>query len=45
MHKSCDEFEFGPDQTLTTELAVLEHMKYQCLHFVSAGIHLIHLHA
>ena len=45
MHTNCDEFEFGPDQTLSTELAVLEHLKYQCLHFVSVGIQLIYLHA
>ena len=27
MHKILDEFEFGPDQTITAELAVLEWLK------------------
>ena len=33
-----DEFEFPPDQLLTTELAALERLKHQCLHFFSVGI-------
>ena len=37
MHKSLDEFDFGSDAT-TTELAPLERLKHQFLHFFSVAI-------
>ena len=40
-HKSLDVFEFLPDSTLATELAALECLKNQHLHFFSVDIDLI----
>lgn len=38
MHKCLNGLEFLPDPCMTPELAALERMKNQCLHFFSVAI-------